>query len=410
MARVDAFLEELFAESPDGDLRLDSVVSEQSSLRVTFSSGRLGEVALRLAPAGSCVPCYARIPGFDVVTLREPPAGLEAAADECIHRVLSTIAAAGFEPTAEEWRDSFGAPDDRFVFGDVAEVKITHACDQRCVFCKSPPNVANLVDVDEALEVVERLADRARLLTLSGGEPTLSARLAEVVRRASRAGFAEIEIQSNGMNLEDPRLVEELVEAGAGIALVSLHAGDADLSDALTATPGGFERTLRGIDRCLEAGMSVSLCHVICRGNVHALPLFGSFVRRRFEGRRLHVAFTLSLPNYRVRSNPGLMPPLTQVAPALSETLASFEPARGTSGGAGGRHVASVMHGCGLPLCVLGELAVYHDEYHEPSSTDPTEERVHLAQCGECSFRDRCSGLWRTYLSLYGDAGISPVS
>lgn len=405
---IQRVIEDLF-DGTDGP-GVTSIEVETTGLRVTFDVPALGPVELRLAPRGSLSPRYARIQGFDVVTLHEPRHGTEAETERSIREILERIDASGTMPGQQDWDESLGGrSDDRFVFGSVAEVKITRSCDQRCIFCKSPPGIANMVEVDEALDVLPRLAMRATLVTISGGEPTLSPGLVDVVTGARRAGFSQVELQSNGMNLADRHLVRRLVDAGMGIALISLHASTQELSDELTATPGGFERTLHGIDNCLEAGVSVSVCHVICRRNVSRLAEYGAFVARRFHGRGVHVVFTLSLPNYRVRSNPGLMPSLVQTAPGLCAALDRLRPARDPGSGSASVVMGSVMHGSGLPMCAIPRHLRFHDEFWEPSCTDETQERTHVEACGDCSVRSRCSGLWKVYLDLYGTEGIEPI-
>jgi len=331
----------------------------------------------------------------------------------------------------------------------VAEVKLTARCDQRCVFCKSPEDAGNRVSVGEALGLLPRLAERSRLLTLSGGEATLVTELPAVVSCARAAGFRRVELQTNGMALADPPRMAELTEAGLTNVLVSLHADGPDLSDELTGTPGGFGRTLTGIDRALEAGIQVSICHVICDGNVVRLDAFADFIRDRFRGHALQVVFTAAIPTYRVRREPGLMPDLEVAGPALQAALARFAPARApwttrpgplgrvlTTGrraleerGPRGRawvrrlrhlttpperwrrgHRARVIAHCGLPVCVLGERAVYHDEWWWTQPAPATAELAHPAACDPCIRRSRCSGLWRVYLERFGDGAVVPLT
>ena len=337
---------------------------------------------------------------------------------------------------------------DGLVHGGVAEVKLTARCDQRCVFCKSPADAANLVPADALGEVLPVIAGRARLLTLSGGEATLEPALDRVVAQARAAGFHRVELQTNGMSLAERDRVRSLRRAGLTNALISLHAHTPDLSDALTGTPGGFERTLRGIERSLDAGVQVAVCHVICEGNHRELERFAGFVRDRFQGRALQVVFTLAIPTYRVRDAPGLMPRLSALAPGLRRALERFHPANlppsarlGALGrglglarraleerGERGRwlatrltrlatppegwrrgHRARVIAHCGLPVCVLGSAAPYHDEWWWTEPAPAVAEMVHPADCEDCAHRRRCSGLWRVYVERFGGDGVRPL-
>jgi pyruvate-formate lyase-activating enzyme len=340
-------------------------------------------------------------------------------------------------------------PRERFVHGGVAEVKLTARCDQRCVFCKSPADAANRLDPEAALALFPGLAERARLLTLSGGEATLVPELEQVVSGARAAGFRRVELQTNGMALDRPGLAESLRAAGLTNVLVSLHAHQPGLSDRLTGTPGGFARTLAGIDRAADAGLQISLCHVICQGNVSHLEAFADHVRARFAGRPLQVVFTLAIPTYRVRQEPGLMPSLDQVGPPLRAALDRFVPARAPLssrlGGAGWalarsraalasregpvgrlarrvghlstpperwrrRHRARIIAHCGLPVCVLDSRAPFHDEWWWRDPAPAVDELTHPPACEPCRRRERCSGLWRVYVERFDSDGLSPMA
>jgi len=440
--QAGAHLTHLFTSVAGVDLlRYDP---EGFGLRVVLGSEDSGEVELLLLPPGASPASYASTPCGDVVV--PPGPGPDAAQSRLIDDAVRVLQDDPRGLSRGEWVASLGtAADDRFLAGGEAEIKLTAACDQACVFCKSPADLANQATIDEAVRALPRLARRTRRLTLSGGEPTLTPGLAAVVRAARRAGFDVIEIQSNGMNLADRATVRALARAGATSVLLSLHAHEEGLSDRLTGTAGGFRRSMRGIDNCLEEGFALSLCHVICRGNVRHLPRYADFVRRRFGEQFLQVVFTLAIPTFRVRSDPGLMPALSLAGPLLREALARFTAAslvdttfalprrlgrpsrvigrsiahvsrrtffRLTRGTRFARwlpnHRARVLAHCGLPPCVLGEYAHFHDELWRDETARAAAELTHPPSCAPCVYRPRCSGLWRIYVDRLGDDGITP--
>ena len=436
-------LTDLFASSADVGLRWSR--PEGFGLRVGLADDRGGEVELVLLPHGASPAQHARTPCGEVVVPRGVV--IDAKRSRLIDAAVDVLQGDERGLTRGDWVASLGpAADDRFVAGGEVEIKLTAACDQSCVFCKSPADLANHASVAEALEALPRLAQRTKRLTLSGGEPTLVRELVDVLRAARRAGFDVIEVQSNGMNLAKRAAVRELARAGATSVLLSLHAHDAALSDQLTGTPGGFDRTMRGIDNCVEEGLAVALCHVICAGNAPHLPRYTRFVRRRFGEQFLQVVFTMAIPTFRVRSDPGLMPALSSVGPLLREALEPFTAAavvdktfalprrmgrpsrvigrpiarisrrtffrvaRGTPlAGWLPNHRARVLSHCGLPPCVLGDKAHFHDELWRGAGARATVELTHPPDCATCVYRPRCTGLWQVYVDRLGSDGISPV-
>lgn len=433
MIRVDEHVRALFGAEAVAHhgVRLLSLHAEGLGLRARFAREGSGEVEVLLQPAGKARRFAARLKAFDVLVVGKVDEWEDSSRPSLVRDVVEILGQADVPTTMRDWVTTVGEEADaRFMMGEVAEIKLTARCDQRCVFCKSPSDVANLIGDEEELErALPRLALRTRYLTLSGGETLLSERLDTYIGMARDAGFEEVEIQTNGMKLAEPGRVKRLMEAGVTNALISLHADNESLSDMLTGTPGGFRRTIDGIDRCLEHGLEVCLCHVICEGNFKELPAYASFIRERFDGYPVTVVFTLAIPTFRVRDDPGLMPRLSEAGPLLKQALERFESAcefevrrefkkRNLSAGpAGGidepdrewSHIATVIRQCGLPACVLGDLAHYHQDILCHDQVPANEEMAHPAECDRCAYRNRCVGLWRTYIDRFGADGIDAV-
>ena len=152
-------------------------------------------------------------------------------------------------------RDQTRGPD-----GPVTEVtvRVNFHCNQACEFCfvstHLPPPAEAAVR-----RAIETAADEGALVVLSGGEPTLNARLVDYVGLARRRGARAVELQTNAIRLADPTLTGALVAAGLDRAMVSLHGSTAAVSDGITGAPGTFVATLRGIDALVSAGVDVRL-------------------------------------------------------------------------------------------------------------------------------------------------------
>ncbi len=152
-----------------------------------------------------------------------------------------------------------------------ATVRVNFHCNQACHFCfvsthLPPPDDA---DVREAIAAIAR---RGGVLALSGGEPTLNPRLTDYVRLGKREGARAIELQTNAIRLADGALAREVAEAGVSDALVSLHGSTAAISDSVTAAPGTFDKTVRGVDALVASGIRVRLNFVFCAANREDFP------------------------------------------------------------------------------------------------------------------------------------------
>ena len=285
--------------------------------------------------------------------------------------------------------------------GDEHDLRLNWACNQRCVFCWvdfgwTPPTRERVLQ-----QVAELSAAGGRLLSLTGGEPTLVPWLVDVVRSAHEAGFERIELQTNGMNLADSDLAERLAEAGLTRALVSLHSHVPEECDAITGGAGHLSRTLAGIDRLAVTGVEIYLNHVVTRRNLASTPDFVDFVARRW-GRRVVVVWSVAAPvNEATLRHEGAILPFDEVGPVLLRALERCVELDVAFGGQDGT--------CGVPPCVLGGdprfVTVGFDRTHRDS-----EAFVFVEACKECSSLATCRGVQANYVERFGSRGIVPLS
>jgi AdoMet-dependent heme synthase len=102
-------------------------------------------------------------------------------------------------------------------------------------------------------------------LTFTGGEALLHPNLEKFICRARKRRLL-VRLKSNGVLLTQPKLAM-LVDAGLGAVDVSLYGACAPTHDAITASPGSFEKTIAGIRRAKEAGLMVKVNICVMREN-----------------------------------------------------------------------------------------------------------------------------------------------
>jgi len=150
------------------------------------------------------------------------------------------------------------------------EIEVTQRCNLRCPVCfmsaEAAPPDPPLVQIEGIYANVLAKAGGQTSIQLTGGEPTLRKDLPEIVRAGRKAGFAAIEVNTNGLVISrKPAFLHELVEAGTtGIYLqfdgltpevYSQIRGNDILSDKLQA-----------IQNCRDAGIQVVLAMTIIAG------------------------------------------------------------------------------------------------------------------------------------------------
>jgi predicted dehydrogenase/MoaA/NifB/PqqE/SkfB family radical SAM enzyme len=276
-------------------------------------------------------------------------------------------------------------------------------CNQDCPFCSANETTENVFKRPE--DMYRRIARMARsgvrYMSFSGGEPALSKDLVHYIRAASRLGVKDIELVTNGALLDAPEKVRPLREAGLTKAFVSLHAHDEALSRRSTAKIGDWAKTVRCIDAMLEAGVRVSVNHVITALNYPYLPRFAELVSARWGG-AVEVSFAFVTPQYRALENLALVPRISEVMPYLRRAMRLLQE-RGSGFVVGSRQ--------GIPPCFLGEFTAWSDfvEMSPQAHADDAPQKVRGPGCDRCRFSAQCVGLWRHYAARYGFDELTPV-
>lgn len=149
-------------------------------------------------------------------------------------------------------------------------VRLTRRCNNGCLFCHDALRQdGSVVPFEEVNRDIELGRSRgASRLVLSGGEPTLHPRFAEVVAAGARAGYRWVQAISNGRMFAYERFTELAVAAGLQEATVSMHGHTPELHDRLVGARGAFAQSIRGVKNLLRAGRVVSIDVVVTRLNV----------------------------------------------------------------------------------------------------------------------------------------------
>ena len=330
--------------------------------------------------------------------------------DRCPGPALAYHAAhhdADVEPFAKRPRTSAGRawlPHQREAAQHVTNwvLRPTVNCNQDCSFCSANETSENVLAPELMYRRIARAARKGvKYLSFGGGEPTLSKDLVHYIRVASRLGIEDVELVTNAVLIDSPEKVRPLVDAGLNRAFVSLHGHDELVSSRATSKLGDWERTVRGVDALLDAGVRVDLNHVISSINYPYLPRFAEFVIARWGG-ALGVSFAFVTPQFKALESADLVPRISDVIPYLRRAMRAFVE-RG--------HLFTVGSRQGIPPCFLGEFVNWSDFAHMTARAHSEDEpqKVRGPRCDACRFSPQCVGVWKPYAARYGFDELVPV-
>ena len=158
--------------------------------------------------------------------------------------------------------------------------KPTFACTARCVACEPRRRLHrdSRVRPQTTFAQCEQLYRQAsdlgvRELHLSGGEPTLYPKLAELVALGKQLGWF-VMVNTNGSQFGREPLVRRLFDAGLDGVMLSLYSHEAAVHDSMRGQPGLFHRALQALERCVRhrreghAGFLVVTQSILARHNL----------------------------------------------------------------------------------------------------------------------------------------------
>ncbi|MCP4983561.1 MAG: radical SAM protein [Gammaproteobacteria bacterium] len=139
-------------------------------------------------------------------------------------------------------------------------VNLTRRCNLACAHCYLDAETlkqggADELQTAEVNKLLDQVASRGTdtMVVLTGGEPLLRRDLEEMVTHGSELGLSMV-IGTNGVALTDRR-VKSLQAAGAMGVGISLDSLDPVRHDEFRGYPGGWEKTLAGMEACRRNGL-----------------------------------------------------------------------------------------------------------------------------------------------------------
>jgi len=145
--------------------------------------------------------------------------------------------------------------------------ELTYRCNLSCYYCYQK-NVSKGNDLTSAKwgDIFKQLARMGTLyLTFSGGEPFLRKDFLDIVSAARSHDFA-VSIISNG-TLVTKNMIKRLSSLGIMDIGLSFHAAGKDLHDKLSGKKGSFDKTLRALRFCVDAGIKTLVKHSVSTEN-----------------------------------------------------------------------------------------------------------------------------------------------
>jgi len=322
---------------------------------------------------------------------------------------------------------------------------VTSRCNLRCLHCYSSEQREELAtpDVHRVLDMLSNAG--VGTIDFGGGEPLLRKDIFDILAYSKHLGFYT-SISTNG-TLLDEHCVKRLKTLGIDHVCISLDGAKPETHDRIRNKKGTYEQVVRGINTCVNAGMTTQISTVFMNSNINeirdmytlleSLQVNGWYIYDFVPaGRGKELQQEVLSPEQRER----LFEYIQDIAPSSTMTLKPY-PYLITINSAGGRethfykkygrlteffkgclsgrwvcHISSNgdVHPCHLLPHVLGNLTQKNFEdiwfnNNTPVLKELRDRSLLKGPCRGCSYRDVCGGcraqaFWKTGDYLEGDS------
>lgn len=298
------------------------------------------------------------------------------------------------------------------------DLKVGYTCDHNCIHCVIQDSKRDIIKAmqsvdlttDECTALIDQAAERGvRTITLTGGEPTLRSDFPRLVEKCLSHGL-RITLQTNGGHLTSPQVVNVIKGTDEITYVVALHGATAEIHDAITRTPGSFDKTLQGIRTVRDLGKPVIIKTVISRINMDSLCAM-VYLMDKESLRDINMAFPHAQGSARVNFDM-VVPKYSELRPLILQAAHAAK--------ASGVNLTFET----VPFCILPEFPEMASEliynFKEVECSQVHEDRFDWNQirvsikrkfekCSSCVFCKYCEGPWCEYAETFGDEEFLPV-
>jgi radical SAM protein with 4Fe4S-binding SPASM domain len=154
------------------------------------------------------------------------------------------------------------------------ELQLLHRCNLKCFHCYLGPPRHNDIALTDALKITREFSEMGGLrLMISGGEPLLYNDLQLFISQTAGLGLRRV-LFSNGT------LINSNNVSWLNVDEIQFSLDGWTKGHDMLRGKGAFDRTMKGIQTAVEAGIPVSFATMIHRGNLDEFDLMRNYIEK----------------------------------------------------------------------------------------------------------------------------------
>ncbi len=292
------------------------------------------------------------------------------------------------------------------------EIAPGFACNCRCPGCFScDADPAMQMDWVELLRWLKFGRSRgATALWLGGGEPTLRRDFLKTLRVAHRLGYRRLKVQTNGLLMSYPQMVDKAVAAGMNEVGLLLKSLDAELHDELNGLAGSHALLHKAVGLLARQPIRLEGDVLMTSRNYRELPeIVASYADRGL----VHFNIWLfSLADSDAAELAELVPPLVDAMPYVARARDEALARNATLCSLHTPHCLVPAEHWPMHFDVIGTAMFVANPGDRGFmlQDSPMEEAAWIAACQECALKGPCRGVRSEIARLHGTEGIAAIT
>lgn len=281
-------------------------------------------------------------------------------------------------------------------------IKLTNKCNTLCNFCaddwiKRRAPDPSLEEIKNT--ILKEYNSGYKSLIITGGEPTLSPILLDVLTFAKKIGIQMIQLVTNGRLLSIPRFLDK-IDPFVDRYQISLFSSDPYTFDKMCNANGAFIQVIEAMKLLFIRRKNVMVNCVITKDNLEELDKI------------LILAYSLNVSYFQY----SFLKPMafayencvylkySQIMPKILKVIELKE-----------MKLKNISLGFdNFPACVFPNIEKqiqYISDLKRPLKNKKTyqEFKVKTEKCAKCKYFEYCEGLEKSYYQLFGDEELKPI-
>lgn len=285
---------------------------------------------------------------------------------------------------------------------DINEVvlNLSEKCNNLCLSCPNDDNFRkDIIEPEKVLEFIqENVSKDTDRVTFIGGEPTIMKNLLRLISYVKKiTPNATIQINSNGRMFSYLEFTRKFTRYWNLEIHIALYASTPKIHDDITQIPGSFEQTVKGIRNLLGLGFPVDVRTIVSNKNYKDLPDFAGFVvnELKSKGNRIKrvTIVGMDIIGNALKNKDRLIVSHLETAPYIEKCVDILKE----------EDYSVEIH--------LLPKGIFKKRYHQYASKSGCVggNFVDALGCKECSYKDECCHLLKSYVDYFGIKEHEPI-